>query len=115
MHHHGAVFADRVQHDWPFALGGCLPHNVDAFGLQSLEVAESACSTWAVCGHGLAPSAMGPGTWATTASMTASTNDPRWTNRDDQLSLRRRRTAFALHDNLFEEAQQLGPAEPKGP
>ena len=39
--HHRAVFADRIQHDRPFALGDGLAHDVNALGLENLEMGEN--------------------------------------------------------------------------
>jgi len=41
VQHHGAVLADRIQHHRAFALGGHLAHDVDALGLQSLQVGQA--------------------------------------------------------------------------
>ena len=40
MHHHRAVLADRVQHDRLVALGHHLPDDVNALGLQALEMRQ---------------------------------------------------------------------------
>ena len=39
--HDGGVFADRIEHDRIFELGGDLAQDVDALGLQQLQVAEA--------------------------------------------------------------------------
>ena len=40
VQHHGAVFANRVQHDRVVAAGHHLAHDVDAFRFQALKVGE---------------------------------------------------------------------------
>ena len=45
VQHHRAVLADRVQHHRPLALGHHLAHDVDALGLQALQVSEVRAAT----------------------------------------------------------------------
>ena len=40
VQHHGAVLANRIQHDGPLAFRDDLAHDVDAFGLETLKVRE---------------------------------------------------------------------------
>ena len=42
VQHHRAVLADRIEHHRLFALGDHLPHDLDALGLQALEVGQGA-------------------------------------------------------------------------
>jgi hypothetical protein len=41
VQHHGAVFADRVKHHRFGALGDYFAHDVNAFGLQTLQMRKA--------------------------------------------------------------------------
>jgi hypothetical protein len=41
VQHHRAVLADGIEHDGPLALGHHLAHDVDALGLETLEMRQS--------------------------------------------------------------------------
>ena len=40
VQHHAAVLADRIEHHRPFELGGDLADDVDALGLEGLELGQ---------------------------------------------------------------------------
>ena len=40
VQHHRAVLADRIEHHRPLALGDHLAHDVDALGLEALEMGQ---------------------------------------------------------------------------
>jgi hypothetical protein len=41
VQHHGGILADRIEHHRLFSLGDDLAHDVDAFGLQPLQMGEA--------------------------------------------------------------------------
>jgi hypothetical protein len=42
VQHHGAVLADRIEHDRPLRLGDRLAQDVDALGLEPVEIGKAA-------------------------------------------------------------------------
>jgi hypothetical protein len=40
MQHHRTVLANRIEHDWPFALGNGLTEDLNALGLKALKMGK---------------------------------------------------------------------------